>query len=127
MLKIEVFWVMLSSFGLSFSLYDLWDATIDLRLLGALGIHDARLVVAKRNVRAQAMRSLALGLIGSSGVLALLVFDTTSVRAMLVLHLIVLVIDSVAERRSRRQLLNAVQARRTDLLHKRRGRDYPTG
>ena len=114
-------WLGISTVGLAFALYDLWDGAIDLRTLEALGIHDSRATAAKRNVRSQAARVAVLGAFSAIGIAAALSLRGPAIAWTLTGSAAVIALDAVWDRFSRRKLLDQVRRERADAVARARG------
>ena len=121
-MTIIIVWLTISGLGLVFAGWDLWDGTVDLRVLHQHGVHDSRATAARRNVRSQAARVLVLAAFTSIGAAALLSVRGPLVAWTLTGSAAVITVDAVWDRLSRRRLLEQVKNERAAALaeHRRR-------
>lgn len=102
-------WLAINGLGIAFAAFDLWDAALDLRLLDALHITDARRHVAKSNVRGQAVRVAVLLSFIAAGVIAAADIQGDWVRWLLITSAALISGDSVADRLARRKVMSNVE------------------
>ena len=115
---ITVAWLVINAAGLLFALVDLWDGTLDVRMLETLGIHDSRAVAGRRNVRAQVARVLVLSIFIVAGIASYNEILRTVIPYLLVSSAAIVSLDAVFDRLARRKLIEQVRKERAALKRK---------